>query len=116
MSIKLSNLQISALAHKIKEEIAAPIKEHNEKIVNSEEYKNFFETNEDCIAFKALSDKYDFNYPGSDISKIRSFYFKPLLIAEKHIRQEDIEREIILATIDTADIDSLVAKVSEKFK
>lgn len=116
MAIKLSNLQIGALAHKIKDEINTPIDSHNQKVYDSPEYKNFFTTNEECILLNQMSDKYNFSYLNSNLDAIRRFHFKELLIEKKYINIDTVEREIILATIDATDMESLIAAVSLKFK
>ena len=43
--IKLSKVQIEALASKIISDIKRPVIEYNESIENSDEYKLFFERN-----------------------------------------------------------------------
>lgn len=114
--IKLSNQQVLALVSKIKNELSAPIKEHNQKIFDSEEYKNFITTNEDCILYKSLSQKYKFDYLESRLETIRKTHFKDSLRDLPYIPDRDIENEIILATIDSENLQSLIKSVSEKFK
>ena len=114
--IKLSNQQIAALVKKIKQDIDAPAKEHNQKIYNSKEYQEFFATNADCKSFIYLHEKYDLNYSTYELNRIRDAAFQDQLLRMPAITSSDIETEIVLATIDANDLETLIKTVSEKFK
>lgn len=114
--IKLSNQQIAALTNKIIEELTAPINEHNQKVYDSQEYKNFYDTDTDCLLYKQLDAKYNLNYPDSDLRKIRQSAFKHQLKSTDHISRYQIESEIVLATIDASDLQTLIETVSKKFQ
>lgn len=114
--IKLSNSQIDALCRKIKNDILAPAKEHNKAIRESEEYKNFYDTNADCLTLKALDAKYHMSYVSSELSKVREYHFKDKYKEEPYIKDQDIETEVLLATIDASDLQALIETVSKKFK
>lgn len=119
--MKLSNAQVGALASKIKKELKEkyqdPIYAANAAIRESDEYKNFFELNEDCIMLQAISDRWNIrSYRTNDtMNEIRSAYFETILKNIPSFNTEAIENEIHLATIDVQNIDELIEKVAEKF-
>jgi hypothetical protein len=119
--MKLSNAQVGALASKIKKELKEkyqdPIYAANAAIRESDEYKNFFELNEDCIMLQTISDKWKVrSYRTNDtMNEIRSAYFETILKDAPSFSTEDIENEIHLATIDVQNIDELIKKVANKF-
>jgi hypothetical protein len=123
MSIRLSNAQVNALAEKINQDLIAsiinPVNEANRPIIESEEYKNFELTNEECITLRTIQEKYDFS--SYDFNRyyrtIKSSYFKNKLQAIPTIASfNSIINEIHLATIDATDLDSLIKIVSSKLK
>ena len=119
MAIKLSNAQACALASKIKEEINAPTKEHNNNILKSDEYVNFFTTNEDCKALTRIQSHLEEknHYWCKELKNIiRSEAFKEQFKTTAYISSDLVLNEIHLATIDAADLSSLIEAVSSKFK
>ena len=56
--IKLSKVQTEALAAKIIRDIQQPTIDFNAKIIASDEYKNFYKTNPDCVAIQQIAKKY----------------------------------------------------------
>ena len=114
--IKLSNQQIAAIVKKIKQDIYAPSKEHNEKIRSSKEYMEFFDTDVDCKLFIDLHKKYDLNYSTYDLNQIRNNTFKDQFMSIPTITDSEIETEVVLATIDANDLETLIQTVSKKFK
>jgi hypothetical protein len=122
MTIKLSNAQVSALADKIieafKTEIVLPVRNFNKAIDESPEYLNFYESNEDCKTITAIqqkigSDPYYFGYVRSEIRRIA---FADKYQKEPSLSNSKVISEIHLATIDAADVESLIKAVSAKFR
>lgn len=114
--IKLTNQQVAALSSKIYDDLIQPIREHNKLILNSKEYENFESTNNDCIILDEIKNKYNLdNYNFNNIkSQIKNKYFKDKL-QSYNITKSDIEQEIVLATIESKDLQSLIEIVSQKF-
>ena len=114
--IKLTNQQISALTSKIYNDLEQPILEYNKLILNSKEYKNFESTNNDCIILDEIKNKYNFDdYHFDNIkSQIKNKYFEDK-IQSNNIRKSDIEQEIVLATIESENLQTLIKIVSQKF-
>ena len=116
--IKLSKVQIEALASKIISDIKRPVIEYNKSIENSDEYKLFFERNEDCIELQRIQKKYKLD--SYDINRLQGYIrtkefegkFKPV----PHVNQGAVETEIILMTIESEDLNKLIEAVSNKFK
>lgn len=116
--MKLNKQQISALAKKITTEINAPIKKHNNSIIDSEEYTNFFETCPDCIELSRIKEKYDLNEHTihSIQSKIRSYSFDSKFMKEYNIYSCKVEEDIIIETIEDISVEELINKLIEKYK
>lgn len=114
--IKLTNQQIAALTSKIYSDLAQPIREHNKSILNSEEYKNFESTNNDCIILDEIKNKYNLADYNFDIikSQIKNEYFKDKM-QSNNISKPNIEQEVVLATIESEDLQTLIEIVSKKF-
>lgn len=116
--IKLSKVQIEALAGRIIDGIKQPAKEYNQKIQESDDYKLFFERNADCIELQRIHKKYKLD--SYDINRLQGYIrtrefeekFKPV----PHINQSAVETEIILMTIESEDLNKLIEAVSNKFK
>ena len=115
--IKLSKVQIEALASKIISDIKRPVIEYNKSIENSDEYKLFFERNEDCIQLTQICKKYDLDdYEIKRLkNNIRSLIFKDAFKSVPSLSQGAVEQEIILMTIESEDLSKLVEQVSLKF-
>ena len=115
--IKLSKTQIEALAVKIISDIKRPVIEYNKSIENSDEYKLFFERNEDCIQLTQICEKYNFDdYEIKRLkNNIRYLTFKDAFKDVPSLSQGAVEQEIILMTIESEDLSKLVEQVSLKF-
>lgn len=115
--IKLSKVQIEALASKIISDIKRPVIEYNKSIENSDEYKLFFERNEDCIQLTQICKKYDLDdYELKRLkNNIRFLTFKNAFKSVPSLSQGAVEQEIILMTIESEDLSKLVEQVSLKF-
>ena len=116
MALKLTKDQISALARTIRAEITEPITEHNARIRASEEYVNFEEENEDCIALTRIAEKCDIlQYASGLISIIKRKYFENKLMCT-NISLEKIEDSITLKTIEYDNIQDIINSVKSKFE
>lgn len=113
--LKLSKQQIEALSYKIIEELQAPSKEANDKVMKSEEYKTFESSDEDCKALKRIGETYGLDLSNT-IRNVKRMVFDDKFQKVPYFSKENIEREITLQTIDTEDVASLIEKVSQKFK
>ena len=115
--IKLSKVQTEALATKIIRDIQQPTIDFNAKIVASEEYKNFYKTNPDCIAIQKIAKKYgsETYHANYLMEEIKKSVFKDQLKSVPHVKQAMVEEEIILLTIDCEDLPKLIETVSKKF-
>ena len=117
MALKLTKDQISALARTIRSEITEPAAEHNARIRASEEYINFEEENEDCIAIRIIAEKYDVTqYASGFISIIKRKYFEDKFISTANISIEKIEDSITLKTIECDNIQDIISSVKSKFE
>jgi len=119
--MKLSNAQVAALANKIvchyRETVVAPLVKKNEEIKKSDEYVNFEKNDPDCKIISELIKKYDTaSYKGNDlIAAIKTKFFESRLEKINVISCDFVEQEIHLQTIDSNDLETLIAKVSAKF-
>ena len=115
MPIKLSSEQTNALVREIIDRIQAPARAHNEAIEESKEYQEFIDVNADCKLLTDLEKQYDLSYMHAAKQKIRTSFFKARFVKIPYIDEVKVRREIVLATIDAKDLDSLIEKVSTKF-
>ena len=118
MAIKLNKIQMEALARRISSEIISEAVKHNDAITNSEEYKKFAETNEDCLLVKELRDTYHFDvyYCNAIIGSIKSTYFKDKFASIPKASADSILDDIIIETIECDDIEVITKKIIEKYK
>ena len=115
MPIKLSSEQTNALVREIVDRIQEPAKAHNEAVEQSKEYQEFINVNVDCKLLTDLEKQYDLSYMHAAKQKIRTHFFKIRLVKVPYVDEVKVRREIVLATIDAKDLDSLIEKVSTKF-
>lgn len=110
--MKLSKVQVRALAENIHDRIRAPYMKHNVEISSSEEYKNFTTTNVDCIAITKIGKKYDLeNSAERLIRDIKEDYFKDIFVKVPYISISSIEREIVLNTIEESSVEEIITKI-----
>ena len=119
--MKLDKQQIDALASKIKSELDiqfnTTIKEHNDKINESNEYINFETENKIALKFKQLFDdnNIDGYYCRQIISELKDKYFKKKYQKEKSFDYYQIKNSIILNTIECDNLDSIIEKIKKEF-
>jgi predicted RNA-binding Zn ribbon-like protein len=117
MAIKLSTQQVEALRNKIYQELHAAVAAHNEAVKESAAYKEFEFQDPDCIALVKMSQRRpevkvrDFESLIQDI-KIATFASQ----FKTYPQNYDIQNAIILATIDAADLTTLIEAVTAQFK
>lgn len=116
MALKLTKDQIAALARTIRIEITEPIVEHNAKVKNSDEFRNFEEENEDCIILNKIADKYRIpGYVANMISSMKKVHFEDKLKDASGVSLERIEDTITLKTIECDNIQEVIEAVKSKF-
>ena len=119
--MKLSNAQVAALANKIvfqyKETVIEPLQEKNREVQESDEYVNFEKNDAECQAIIKIAEKYktDKYYWQNITNAIKSKAFEGRFVKINPLSLSIVEQEIHLQTIDAADLDTLIAKVSAKF-
>lgn len=120
--MKLSNKQVEVLANKIISELKAPYLKRIKDIENSSEYINFISENEDCKELSKIASKYStgsyYSVDGfikSAQNLIKTEYFKDKFLEVPRLNPLDIENEIILATIECDNLDSLIESIKFKF-
>ena len=118
MALKLNKVQMEALARKISTEIKAEAIANNKAITDSEEYKKFCEVDKECLLVKELFDKYHFDvyYCNAILNRIKSCNFENRLIAVPSVHEEEILDDIIIETIECDDLDTLIKKITQKYK
>jgi hypothetical protein len=112
--MKLSNRQIEALAKRIRGDIQRSAIKHNYQLEQSEEYQNFYSTNEDCRRLLKLQNQYELNdyYVKYIIQKIRAEHFKEKRKIVPDVPLEQIENLIVLQTIESEDLVTLTTIVT----
>jgi len=115
--MKLNKTQISALAEKIVKDIKTPYREHNVAIRESVEYKNFFDTNDDCIMLDTLKQKHKLDEYKISMFKenIREVHFRPQLKEVPSVTTSMIENDIIIETIEDISVDILIETLVKKY-
>ena len=132
--MKLTNQQIKALAKKIHKDVNDKINEYNNSIDNDTNFKKWLSKNKeyanlmndftkaylrikDC---KELSDNMGYYFDRIDVSEKNidttlKYIFSKTLKLKKGVSLDAIENEIILATIEYDDLDSLTKSLYKKF-
>ena len=132
--MKLTNQQIKALAKKIHKDVNDKINEYNNSIDNDTNFKKWLSKNKeyanlmndftkaylrikDC---KELSDNMGYYFDKMNVSEKNTYaifkhIFNETLDLKKDVSLETIENEIILATIEHDDLESLTKFLYEKF-
>lgn len=128
--MKLNKTQLEALRDKIYDECLKPITDYNNTITNDSVFAKIIEEvkhYEDIIKKIVSGEIISFNFRGvnHDIIVVSSnyltcnssiyYYCKTLLTKKTTFTKEKIYQELVLATIDSADINELIEKVKNKF-
>lgn len=116
--LKLNSTQIYAIASKIESNLNVPIYEYNNQIRESEEYKNFYTKNTDCVTISKICKKYGIESYHIDglLFVLRSKYFKPKFKSKDSLpTYSQIRSEVILETIDCDSLDALIKKLESKW-
>lgn len=116
--MKLTKAQIEALAHEIRDlfvrDHVDPIREKNQEVLNSKEYKGFFKNYPICIEaekYRIKGDSYD-RVVDMFQERVRSFHFKDSIIETPNIPFIDkIERMIVLKTIASDSLEGVISGV-----
>lgn len=116
--MKLTKMQVSALADKIINEIKQPIIDSNKAIKESKAYKEF-DKRKDCqTIIKLLSRKgvnSEAHYVRNLINDMRDNHFADKVKTIPYISRSSIENEIIVSTIEHDDLDSLIQSIKDKY-
>ena len=119
--MKLSKTQITALANKIVTEITKIKNEKNFKVLNSVEYKEFYNRNAKCIKFKKMMEEMFPNgssYTNTLLHNYRDSCFKDKLSIINIPTSYNIEQDIVLSTIvldNNTSLDELIANITSKY-
>ena len=132
--MKLTNQQVKALAKKIYKDINDKINEYNDSINNGVNFKEWLSKNKKYVDLindftktylrikdcKELSDTMGYYFDRIDVSEKNidttlKYLFSKTLRLKKGVSLDAIENEIILATIEYDDLDSLTKSLYKKF-
>lgn len=116
--IKLNKQQIDALSNKIINELKQELLKENKKI-REVGYKNFLKTPLGK-AYKLVSESKINNYVQKLEAEGTSYptqldHYLGLKIKSFNINTHDIKNDIILATIECDDLDSLINQIKQKY-
>lgn len=114
--MKITKVQLNALASEIADSIKQEINTHNQLVYSSEEYLNFF-NNDDCEMIKLLANGYGVPESNTNIflASLRTNHFKDRIKYLPHYLQTNIEREIIIKTIEGDDLTDIISQIKLKF-
>ena len=116
--LKLNSTQINVIASKIESNLKVPIDEYNKQIRESEEFKNFYTKNTDCIAISKICKKYgieSYHIEGL-LCVLKDEYFRPKFKYKGNLPSySQIRSEVVLETIDCDSLDALIKKLENKW-
>ena len=126
--MKLTKIQISALADKIYSQVSNKIDAENKALKEDpakfakwkKENKEYVEVLENAVKYCKELLKFDDDYytgtiANKDVSHTLNVEFKKTLTLKDKPNKTDIEQDIILETIEDIDISTLVDKLVDKY-
>ena len=117
--MRLTKMQVSALADKIIGDIQDPISVHNSEVMKTKAYQQFWERSNVQkllkIAIEGGLDSEDCNLKRV-IETMKKNYFKDKFIDIPRLNRHSIENDIIVSTIEYNDLDDLIISIKSKYK
>lgn len=116
--MKLTKMQVSALADKIIDEIKQPIIDNNKNVKESKTYRQFWER-KDVQKVCEIAVNYGMDTQNYEVKRfvdqMMDGYFSNKIKPIPYINKSFIESDIIVSTIEHDDLNSLIESIKLKY-